>query len=293
MENFSFVGRIESEQGPTRLLRAEESIQESIESILESLEEVADEMREKYPEKREDIDHIQRLLLLKGERDLRYWMKKRQDSGEVFLKEFSVSAEFFRRKFVELLALLQEVPKEGTVLDVACGTGDLAILTAMRGQKSMGVELDSNQVRMGMFYAKKLGVEVDLRVADLLKEELPSADHWVAKHPCAKGMALPDEIISRWADDDSAHTLTCMTCCQGKAQNSFPGYLGIDGSEWKQLCRTSDWTNNPDEQKRFQGHLAMAKIDDLRVKYLRARDVSAKLKTVEETIKGDIIIAKK
>ncbi len=285
---FNPIERIK-ENGRTKLSDVSENIRETTENILNSLERTVNELLDRHPKRESDIRNIRQLLLLKGERDLRYWMKNRQDNGEKFLKEFSISAEFFQRKFFELMALLEEVPQDGSVLDIACGTGDIAILAAMRGQKTIGIELNPSQIRMGKFYAQKLGIEVDLRVGNLLEGDLPAADHWVAKHPCAKGIALPDEILKRWESVDSAHTLTCMTCCQGKAQDSFPGYSGIDANEWKHLCRVSDWTNNSDEMKRSDGQVAMDKIDAFRVGFLREQGLSAEVKKVEGTIKGNMI----
>ncbi len=278
---------------PTRLSRVEDSIVSSVESIFDDLKLTVAKERELHPELREDIDNISRLLLLKGERDLRYWMKKRNDVGEKFLREFSLSGDFFRRKFFELLGIMQSLPREGSVLDLACGTGDIAILAALRGQETFGVELDSSQVRMGNFYAQQLGVAVDIRQLNLVQDALPVAKHWVAKHPCARNMALPDEIIARWVQDSNATDLVCMTCCQGKAQDCFPGYSGISSDEWKQFCKISDWTNNDDQEKQKKGQRAMDAIDRLRVGVIREQGLSAHLEIVANTIKGNIIVASK
>ena len=277
----------------SRLSRVQEDVTERIQSILDSFKSLVEEQKRMNPEMNGEIDNVGRLLLLKGERDLRYWMRKRKDTGETFLKEFSISADFFRRKFFELLELLKDIPKEGSVLDFACGTGDVAILLAMRGQKSFGVEIDPGQVRMGRFYAKQLGIEIDIRQGNIINGDLPQADHWVAKHPCAKNMALPDAIISRWSKEASAHKLVCMTCCQGKAQDSFPSYEGMSAEQWKGLCKQSDWTNNKDPEKQRLGHEAMDAIDEKRISFLSGLDLQATLKKVENTIKGNVIIAEK
>lgn len=277
----------------SRLSRIQESVTERIQNILDSLKSLVEEEKRGNPEMSQEIDNVGRLLLLKGERDLRYWMRKRKDTGEIFLKEFSISADFFRRKFFELLELLKDIPKEGSTLDLACGTGDVAILLAMRGQKSFGVELDPGQVRMGKFYAKQLGVEVDIAQGDIINDTLPQADYWVAKHPCAKGIALPDEIIKRWSGEAGTHKLVCMTCCQGKAQDSFPGYEGMSPEEWKGLCKQSDWTNNKDPERQRLGHEAMDTIDEKRIAFLGTRGLRVTLKKVENTIKGNVIIAEK
>lgn len=287
MESLSF------KKETSRISKVDDVVADRTQIILDSLRSFVEEQKIANPEMISEINNIGRLLLLKGERDLRYWMKKRKDKGEVFLKEFSLSSEFFRRKFFELLELLKEIPKDGSVLDLACGTGDLAILVAMRGQKSFGLEINPGQVRMGKFYAKQLGIDLDITSIDIVDGDLPKADHWVAKHPCAKGIALPDAIMKRWSNHADSHKLICMTCCQGKSQDNFPGYGGMNTDEWRTLCKRSDWTNSGDREKQRLGHEAMDIIDERRVSFLRDQGFKATLKKAEHTIKGNIIVAEK
>lgn len=49
-----------------------------------------------------------------------------------------------------------------TVIDLGCGTGILAIGSAILGAYAIGVEIDRDALSIGRFNAEKLGVSVDL-----------------------------------------------------------------------------------------------------------------------------------
>lgn len=76
----------------------------------------------------------------------------------------------------DILALLDEHPPEGTVLDVGCGSGDLAIALAERGLDVLGIDVVEAAVAQARAKADALPPEVarrvELRVADALRPTL-------------------------------------------------------------------------------------------------------------------------
>lgn len=72
-----------------------------------------------------------------------------------------------------LSALLAAHPPEGPVLDVGCGSGDLAVSLAREGLEVLGVDFVEEAVRQAREKAAALPVEVarrlDFRVADALR----------------------------------------------------------------------------------------------------------------------------
>lgn len=54
-----------------------------------------------------------------------------------------------------------------TVLDLGCGTGILAIGSAMLGAYSIGIEIDQEALKIAKTNAKKLGVSVDFVACDV------------------------------------------------------------------------------------------------------------------------------
>ncbi|HEX2076890.1 MAG TPA: methyltransferase domain-containing protein [Longimicrobium sp.] len=73
----------------------------------------------------------------------------------------------------DILALLDEHPPAGTVLDVGCGSGDLAIALAQRGLHVVGIDVVEAAIAQARARADALPPEaarlLELRVADALR----------------------------------------------------------------------------------------------------------------------------
>ncbi len=145
---------------------------------------------------------------------------------------------YVERKIRETTAMIAAVLKDYNgepLLDVCTGTGDLATILKTSGYPVTGVDINAHYLKLGRVYHYLMGKkqpkhhEIYLKEADVLKEgvPLPSAQVWVAKHPCAPHFALPDAIIQRFADDLVAERLYLLTCCASKSKGACPHqYIG-------------------------------------------------------------------
>ncbi|HET8601247.1 MAG TPA: class I SAM-dependent methyltransferase [Segeticoccus sp.] len=65
-----------------------------------------------------------------------------------------------------LVALLEATSIQSPVLDVGCGTGDLALLVAERGHQVVGVDCSSRAVTAAREKAAARALDIDVRVGD-------------------------------------------------------------------------------------------------------------------------------
>ncbi|HEU0300315.1 MAG TPA: methyltransferase domain-containing protein [Longimicrobium sp.] len=76
----------------------------------------------------------------------------------------------------DILALVDEHPPKGTVLDVGCGSGDLAIALALRGLEVLGIDVVEAAAAQAREKADALSPDVagrlDFQVADALRPTL-------------------------------------------------------------------------------------------------------------------------
>ena len=71
----------------------------------------------------------------------------------------------------------------GTVCDLGCGTGVLAIGAALMGARAVGVEIDKDALATARKNAENLGVDVDFIRADVRKLELEGIDTVIMNPP--------------------------------------------------------------------------------------------------------------
>jgi ribosomal protein L11 methyltransferase len=93
-------------------------------------------------------------------------------------RAFGTGAHPTTRLCIELLAGL---PRRGSLLDVGCGSGVLAIAAARLGFGPIGA-IDDDPVAVEVTRANGLanGVEIEARLVDALRDPLPAADTAVA-----------------------------------------------------------------------------------------------------------------
>jgi ribosomal protein L11 methyltransferase len=110
-------------------------------------------------------------------------------------RAFGTGAHPTTRLCVELLL---ELPK-GSVLDIGCGSGVLAIAAARLGHRPViGIDNDPAAVESASENAEVNRVEVDVRLADVLADELPAADAALANASLAAVPRLAERIDVRF-----------------------------------------------------------------------------------------------
>src|SRR6185436_17105261 len=82
-------------------------------------------------------------------------------------------APYLEKGALEFLDRLA-IPPGDRLLDIACGTGQLAILAARKGIRVTGVDVAANQVEQARARAAEEGVEIALDEGDA--ESLPFGD---------------------------------------------------------------------------------------------------------------------
>ena len=92
-------------------------------------------------------------------------------------RAFGTGAHPTTRACIELLAALER----GSLLDAGCGSGVVAVAAARLGfAPVLALDLDPVAVDVARGTARRNGVEIDVRCADVLRDELPAADVVVA-----------------------------------------------------------------------------------------------------------------
>lgn len=230
----------------------------------------------------------------------------KMDVKKRFENEVSNRERYSRRKVCETLGILNVVARDyhqgEKILDLCTGSGDITIVASSGGYTITGVDLNKFYLRLGRLYSTLLQRESNTKdrfnQADIVNDTLPSAEVWIAKHPCAPKMALPDTIISRFANDLTAKKLYLLTCCANKSIGCCPIHYqetGVITSEkWDDACiRTSD-AGVEDKQKEREVQLALREINEARVSYIRETlGLYAEIVEIPGTIMNQMIVIKK
>jgi ribosomal protein L11 methyltransferase len=106
-------------------------------------------------------------------------------------RAFGTGGHATTRLCLELL----EAEERGSVLDVGCGSGVLSIAASKLGfAPVLGIDFDPQAIEATERNAAANGVEVDVRLGDLLDAELPEADLALANIAAAAVAALGSRL---------------------------------------------------------------------------------------------------
>ena len=110
-------------------------------------------------------------------------------------RAFGTGAHATTRLCVELLLDLPQ----GSVVDIGCGSGVLSIAAARLGHRPV-IALDNDPAAIGATSenAEANGVEIDVRLADALADELPAADAALANASFAAAHQLASRLHVRF-----------------------------------------------------------------------------------------------
>jgi ribosomal protein L11 methyltransferase len=138
------------------------------------------------------------------------WERPPEDELEIVIdpgRAFGTGAHATTRLCLELLAA---VPPSGTLLDVGCGSGVLAIAGAKLGfEPVVALDSDPAAVEAALSNAERNSVRLDVRLVDALADPLPPADAVVANLTLADVEALAPRfsaarvIASGYLDSDA------------------------------------------------------------------------------------------
>jgi hypothetical protein len=185
-----------------------------------------------------------------------------------------------RESVAMLSALFSDLKKDEKVLDLCTGTGVISTVVKNLGYRVSGIDLNKRSLDTGRVYdtiiQRKTGEKNKnhLWQADVLDSKLPDAEVWIAKHPCAPNMALPDSIIQRFAADQTAQRLYLLTCCADKSVHCCPPEyvrLGVTTEQqWDASCSSAvDLGLNVDPEAIEKAQEAFRSVNETRVTYVR------------------------
>lgn len=211
---------------------------------------------------------------------------------------------YSERKVNELLGMLSVISQycpekdKKRILDVCCGTGDVATTLKLNGYQVKGVDVDKEYLRLGNVYNRILTGKkaTHLHEANIVEDSLPEAEVWVAKHPCASGLALPDTIIKRFMADQTAEKLLLLTCCANKSADCCPpeyvdaGLTNTD--DWSSICKSSQFIEGEDAT---ECKAAIGKINDVRIRYAKQTYPNAdiRIEEIPGTVMNQMIVITK
>ncbi|OGF81183.1 hypothetical protein A2W48_01455 [Candidatus Giovannonibacteria bacterium RIFCSPHIGHO2_12_44_12] len=227
-----------------------------------------------------------------------------------FERDVANRERYTKRKVRETAGMLSVVFKDRNegekFLDLCTGTGDIATIIKTLGPQIKGVDLNKYYLKVGRIYdtilKKKFGSQENerhLSEADVINGELPDADVWIAKHPCAPHMALPDEIIRKFSENSTANQLYLLTCCANKSVGHCPHSYNQNGlissEEWNQSCLASSDIGTEEEHGKIEKvQEALKKINNARIRYIRdVLHLDAELVEIPGTIMNQMIIVRK
>jgi ribosomal protein L11 methyltransferase len=107
-------------------------------------------------------------------------------------RAFGTGAHPTTRACIALLARAER----GSLLDAGCGSGVLALVAARLGfGPILAVDIDEASVEATRANASRNGIDLDVRLLDVLRDDLPTADLVIANIE----LSLVVELLRRWA----------------------------------------------------------------------------------------------
>jgi ribosomal protein L11 methyltransferase len=132
-------------------------------------------------------------------------------------RAFGTGAHPTTRACVELLADLDR----GSCLDAGCGSGVVAVAAVRLGfEPVLAVDLDADAVEIARETARRNRVRVDVRRADVLRDELPAVDVAVANIE----LAVVEALLAR------VSAATCVT-------SGYLAHEAPDAPGWERAAR--------------------------------------------------------
>jgi len=127
------------------------------------------------------------------------WLPPPRDEDVVVVdpgRAFGTGAHATTRACIELLARLER----GRLLDAGCGSGVVAVAAARFGfAPVVAVDLDEVAVEVAALTALVNGVDIDVRRADVLRDELPRTDVVVANIELPVVERFLERLVARFA----------------------------------------------------------------------------------------------
>jgi SAM-dependent methyltransferase len=88
----------------------------------------------------------------------------------------------------------------GSILDLGCGTGSLAVLLAEMGHSVTGIDLSPRMIEQAREKARLHGVQIDLRVGDAASPGVSRAFDVVLTRHLLWALPDPGAAVAHWAD---------------------------------------------------------------------------------------------
>jgi|GEM_PF-4185742 len=248
----------------------------------------------------QEISFAELIQIIRSNPALKENFKERFLNEVLNRKRFSVRK--LRETFSILSLVLSENNPEDSLLDLCTGSGDLATVLGSSGRDISGVDLNERYLRVGDIYNrvlhKKGKKSSHLEKKDVINDTLPASEVWIAKHPCAPKLALPDEIIERFSRDGSAKKLYLLTCCANKSVGCCPAQYQesgiIDSDTWDNLCLNTSDIGVDNEEKLKKVQQSLREINIARIRYIQEQlGLEAELVEIEGSIMNQMIVMKK
>ncbi len=149
----------------------------------------------------------------------------------------------FGRSYKELVQFFTKLPERGTVLDLGCGQGRDSIDLAKLGYQVTGIDISKVGIDQLNEKAKKLGLSLTGKVADIYKFVIEDQYDIVLLdsilHFSEKDMAKELGLLTNIADSTKRGGIICICIKKSKKREDIlKSFFTKHGSEWETLNDT-------------------------------------------------------